>query len=50
MFDRILNVGIIAWRKSEEKFSTAGVTQENLGLPLPPNSFDLHQEEEELIY
>ena len=50
MSDRILNVGIIARRKSEENFFTTGVTQENLGLPLPPNSFDLHQQQEELIY
>ena len=37
MFDRILNATL-----SEEKFSTTGVTQGNLELPLLPNSLDLH--------
>ena len=38
MFDKILNTtlpNIIARRRSGEKFYTTGVTQENLGLPLP---------------
>ena len=33
---------IIARRRSEE-LSTTGVTQGNLGLPLPPNSLHLHE-------
>ena len=37
-------------KRSEEKLSTNGVTQGNLGVPLSPNSFDLHREQEELIY
>ena len=28
---------------SEEKISTTGVTQRNLEFPLPPNSLDSHQ-------
>ena len=38
MFNRILNTTL-----SEEKVSTTGVTQGNLELPLPPNSLDSHQ-------
>ena len=37
MFDGILNVTL------SEEVSTTGVTQGNLELPLPPNSFDSHQ-------
>ena len=37
MFDGILNEAL------HEKFSTTGVTQENLDVPLPPNSLDSHQ-------
>ena len=37
MFDGILNVTL------SEKVSTTGVTQENFELPLPPNSLDSHQ-------
>ena len=37
MFDGILNV------TPSEEVSTTGVTQENLKLPLPPNSLDSHQ-------
>ena len=33
----------IAQRRSDGKHSTTGVEQGNLRLPLPPNSFDLHQ-------
>ena len=39
---------IIAQEKSEEKLTTTGVT--HLGLPLPPNSLDLHQQQKELSY
>ena len=39
MFDRILNATL------SDKVSTTGVTQENLELPLTPNSFDSHQTE-----
>ena len=45
-FDRTVNAGltvITARRKSEEKLPTADVVQGNLGLPLLPNSPDLHQ-------
>ena len=38
MLDGILNATL-----SEEKISATGVTQENLELPLPPNSLDSHQ-------
>ena len=38
MFDGIVHVTL-----SEEKVSTTGVTQENLEFPLPPNSLDSHQ-------
>ena len=38
MFDGILNATL-----SEEKVFTAGVTQENLELPLPPISLDSYQ-------
>ena len=38
MFDGVLNA-----TRSEEKVSTTAVTQENLELPMPPNSLDLHQ-------
>ena len=38
MFDGILNATL-----SEEKVSTTWLTQENLELPLPPNSLDSHQ-------
>ena len=34
---------MIARRRSEEKLSTTGATQWNLGLPLPPDSLDLNQ-------
>ena len=37
MFDGILNTTL------SEKASTTGVTQENLELPLLPNSLDSHQ-------
>ena len=37
MFDGILNEAL------HEKVSTTGVTQENLDVPLPPNSLDSHQ-------
>ena len=37
MFDGILNVA------PSEEVSTTGVTQENLELPLLPNSLDSHQ-------
>ena len=37
MFDRILNATL------PERFSTTGVIQENLKLPLLPNSLDSHQ-------
>ena len=37
MFDGILNATL------SEKASTTGVTQENLELPLPLNSLDSHQ-------
>ena len=37
MFDGILNGAL------SEEVSTAGVTQGNLKLPLPPNSLDSHQ-------
>ena len=37
MFDGILNVTL------SEEVSTTGVTQENLELPLLPNSLDSHQ-------
>ena len=40
MFDRILNTTL-----SEENVSTTGVIQENLELPLTPNSLDSHQTE-----
>ena len=36
MFDGFLNVTLC------EGLSTTGVTQENLELPLPPDSLDLH--------
>ena len=36
-FDRILNSTL------SQKVSVAGVTQENLELPLPPNSLDSYQ-------
>ena len=39
MFGRILNATL------SEKVSTTRVTQENLELPLPPNSLDSHQTE-----
>ena len=35
MFDGILNMTL-----SEEEVSTTGITEENLKLPLPPNSLD----------
>ena len=38
MFDGILNATL-----SEEKVSTTWLTQKNLELPLPPNSLDSHQ-------
>ena len=38
MFDRILNATL-----SDEKVFTTEVTQWNLELPLPPNSLDPHQ-------
>ena len=37
---------MIIGRKSEENLSTTEVTQKNLGLPLLPNSPDLHQNNE----
>ena len=37
MFDRIANATL------SEEVSTTEVTQENLKLPLPPNSLDSHQ-------
>ena len=37
MFDKILNATL-----PEESVSTTRVTQENLQLPLPPNSLDSH--------
>ena len=37
MFDRIANATL------SEEVSTTEVTQENLKLPLPPNSVDSHQ-------
>ena len=37
MFDGILNATL------SQEVSTTGVTQENLELPLPPNSLDSHQ-------
>ena len=40
MFDRILNATL-----SEEKVSTIGVIQENLGLPLPPNFLNSYQKQ-----
>ena len=40
MFDVVLNATL-----SEEKVSTTGVTQENLELPLPPNSLDSYQKQ-----
>ena len=40
MFDMVLNATL-----SEEKVSTTGVTQENLELPLPPNSLDSYQKQ-----
>ena len=47
MFDRILNATLpnnfIIAQRSEEKFSSIGVTQGSLGIPLSPNSPDLHQ-------
>ena len=36
IFDRILNVTL------SEEVSTTVVKKDNLELPLPPNSFDLH--------
>ena len=49
-FDMILNVGIKTRRRCKEKLSTTGVIQGNLGLPLPPNSLDLHHQQKGLIY
>ena len=40
MFDGILNATL-----SEEKVSTIGVLQENLELPLPPNSLNSYQKQ-----
>ena len=40
MFDVVLNA-----TRSEENISTTGVTQENLKLPLPPNSLDSFQKQ-----
>ena len=42
-WDSVQQLIIIAPRKPEGKLSTTGVTQGNLGLPLPPNSLYLHQ-------
>ena len=41
MFDGILNVTL------SEEFSTTGVTQGNLELPLPPDSLDSHQKQKQ---
>ena len=40
IFGRILNATL---PRSEEKLSTVGVPQGNLGLPFAPHSLDLHQ-------
>ena len=39
----LMFVGILNATLSEEKVSTTRVTQENLELPLSPNSLDSHQ-------
>ena len=41
MFDRFLNVTLC------DEVSTTGVTQENLKLPLPSDSLDSHQTQEQ---